>query len=191
MDSTPDGRGPKRPNEESAKLVPIQGMGVSTTGAAIPARFERQLRGTAMRRRGNEANWVAVAKVHGLTGIRQTYGDVVAEELLREVSGVLRSSLREADKLSPIGREEYGIILAAPGGEEATAVLRRLVREVQAAAKHDSRWRAATLSAGLAPLWTQEPGEIIDSARRALARAEQRGGGLVMMSTAAGARAPG
>ena len=185
MDANPDGRNPKRPKEEPANLVRIQGMGVSTSGAAIPARFEHQLRGAAMRRRANEANWVAVAKVHGLTGIRQTYGDVVAEELLREVSGVLRSSLREADKLSPIGREEYGIILNAPGGEEAAAVLRRLVREVRAAAKHDSRWRAATLSAGLAPLWAQEPVEIVDSARRALERAEQRGGGLVIMSTAA------
>ena len=140
------------------------------------------MRGAAHRRRGTERPWVAVAKVNGVADIRAQHGDPAAEEFLRSTASALRAGLRESDKLAPVGREEYGIILDAPRGDEAVAGLERLVADVRDLASRDRRWAAGSLSVGVAPLWSDEPEAILDRARRALARAQKHGGGVVMMA---------
>jgi GGDEF domain-containing protein len=159
----------------------------SISGAAgaspMPPRFERQLRGAARRRRGGDNPWVAVAKVDGVEAIRARHGDVAAEEFLRATASVLRSSLRDTDKLAPVGRQEYGIILDAARGDDVVAGLERLVKNVRELAGRDHRWSGGSLSVGVAPLWEDEPEVILERARGAVERAEIRGHGLVMMAT--------
>jgi len=166
-------------------VVAISGAELGGTGTAIPPRFERQLRGAAQRRRGTEHPWVAVTRVNGVGEIRRRYGDPAAEEFLRSTASALRSSLRESDKLSPVGRGEYGIVLDAPSGDDVLAGLERLVKQVRELAGRDHRWRGGSLSVGVAPMWTDEPAEILERARGALERAQRRGGGQVMMATSA------
>jgi GGDEF domain-containing protein len=125
-----------------------------------------------------------VVRVDGVDGIRKQYGDPAAEEFLRGTASVLRSTLRESDKLAPVGRAEYGILLDAPSGDDAVAGLERLVAKVRELAGRDHRWSGGSLSVGVAPLWTDEPAEIIGRARAALERSEKHGGGQVMMATA-------
>jgi GGDEF domain-containing protein len=158
-------------------------MPIGGTEAAIPRRFERQLRGAARRRRGSENPWVAVASVNGIEAIRERYGDPAAEEFLRGTASALRSSLRDSDKLAPVGRERYGIILDAPRGDDVIAGLERLVQNVRDLAGRDHRWSEGSLSVGVAPLWTDEPAAILECARNALERAEKHGHGSVMMAT--------
>jgi GGDEF domain-containing protein len=169
--------------EGQSNVVAVSGTPLGGSGAAIPPRFERQLRGAARRRRGAEHPWVAVAKVNGVAEIRRQYGDPAAEEFLRGTASALRSSLRESDKLSPVGREEYGIVLDAPSGDDVLAGLERLIKNVRELAGRDHRWKGGSLSVGVTPMWTDEPTAILERARAALERAQRRGGGQVMMAT--------
>jgi GGDEF domain-containing protein len=177
--------GSKRAGEgtgRSPDLTTVGGIPLGGAGAALPPRFERQLRGAGRGRRGHDSAWLAVAKVKGVGQIRSEYGDPAAEEFLRGTASVLRSSLRESDKLAPVGREEYGIILDAPGGEDVLAGLERLVRNVRELAGRDRRWSVGALSVGITPVSGDEPGAILERARAALGRAANEGGGAVVMS---------
>jgi GGDEF domain-containing protein len=169
---------------ELSRIVGIPEPPSTESAVAIPPRFARQLEGAARRRRGTESPWVAVARVDGVDAIRDEWGDPAAEEFLRATASVLRASLRESDKLSPVGRAEYGIIVDAPSGDDVVAGLERVVRNVRELAGRDHRWTGGSLCVGVAPLWTDEPPVILDRARQALERGEQHGGGQVMMATA-------
>jgi GGDEF domain-containing protein len=128
--------------------------------------------------------WVAVARVDGVDAIRERWGDPAAEEFLRSTASALRASLRESDKLSPVGRAEYGIILDAPSAEAVVAGLERLVRNVAGLAERDHRWSSGSLCVGVTALETGNPGVILDRARSAVELGEQRGGGQVAMASA-------
>jgi GGDEF domain-containing protein len=179
----PNSQGRRNGPEREPKVIALSGMSLGGAGAAIPPRFERQLRGTAKRRRGPESPWIAVAKVNGVAEIRTEYGDPAAEGFLRGTASVLRSSLRESDRLSPVGREEYGIILDAHHSDDVIAGLERLVQNVRELAGRDRRWSVGSLSVGVAPLRSDDPAAMLERARSALAQALERGGSLVVMST--------
>ncbi len=172
-------------DERQPKVVAVSGLPLGWAGTSIPPRFERQLRGAARRRRGGESHWVAVARVNGVTEIRKEHGDPAAEEFLRGTASVLRTSLREADKLAPVGREEYGIILGAPRGDDVVTGLERLVDSVRALTGRDWRWSGGSLSIGVTPLGSDEPAAVLERARAALEQATQRGSSVVMTSTEA------
>jgi GGDEF domain-containing protein len=171
--------------ERQPKVVAVSGLPLGGAGASIPPRFERQLRGTGQRRRGDESHWVAVAKVHGVTEIRKVHGDPAAEEFLRGTASVLRTSLREADKLAPVGPGEYGIILGAPSGDDVLIGLERLVEGVRALSGRDWRWSGGTLSIGVAPLSGDEPAAVLERARTALGKAGECDDSVVMMGAQA------
>ena len=84
---------------------------------------------------------------------------------------MLRTSLREADKLAPVGPGEYGIILGAPSGDDVLIGLERLVEGVRALAGRDWRWSGGTLSIGVAPLSGDDPAAVLERARTALGKA--------------------
>jgi GGDEF domain-containing protein len=177
----------KRPSTSGADLARMVGVskpGPEKPDVTVPPRFARHLEGAARRRRGNETPWVAVVRVDGVDAIRDEWGDPAAEEFLRSTASVLRASLRESDKLSPVGRAEYGIILDSPSGEAAIAGLERLVRDVAQLAGRDHRWSPGSLCVGVTPLKTHQAAEVLDRARRALEHGERRGGGRVTMAAA-------
>jgi GGDEF domain-containing protein len=183
MDPNPQHAGS---DERRPEVVAVSGLPLGGAGAAIPPRFERQLRGAARGRRGSESHWVAVAKVNGVTEMRKVHGDPAAEEFLRGTGSVLRTSLREADKLAPVGRGEYGIILAASRGDDVLTGLERLVEGVRTLAGRDRRWSGGSLSIGVTPLWSDDPPAVLERARTALGQAGESADSVVMMS----ARAP-
>src|SRR3954447_7727318 len=138
----------KRPSASDSDLERIVGVThprPQAPGGAIPPRFARHLEGAARRRRGNEAPWVAVVRVEGVDAIRDRWGDPAAEEFLRATASALRASLRESDKLSPVGRAEYGIIMDVANTGDAVAGLKRLVRNVAELAGRDHRWSEGSL----------------------------------------------
>lgn len=141
--------------------------------------FEEDLSGAAQRRRGGENPWVAVAEVEGL----EELGPEAAEEVLRAVAVRVHDVLRAGDKMARIGERRLGLIVDAPSGEEAIIALERIEREVRDLAASARRWPEARVRAGLAPLWHQDPGDALDEATRALARARAPGGHSVQMST--------
>jgi GGDEF domain-containing protein len=151
-------------------------------GAAIPPRLARHMEGVARRRRGNETPWVAVVRVQGVDAIRDRWGDPAAEEFLRATASALRASLRESDKLSPVGRVEYGVILDAPSAKHVMAGLGRLVSTVAELAARDHRWDGGSLHAGVALLDSADVAEVLNRARGALERVERQGGEPVMLA---------
>ena len=146
----------------------------------VPPRFARHLEGAAHRRRGAERPWVAVARVDGVDEIREQWGDPAAEEFLRSVASAMRASLRESDKLSPVGRSEYGIVMDAPSPDDAVAGLERLVRNVAELVARDHRWSGGSLCIGVTPLETPDANATLGRAREALKRGD--GAGVTMAS---------
>jgi GGDEF domain-containing protein len=176
----------KRPSTGGTDVTKIVGDPNPRGGeshVSVPPRFARHLEGAARRRRGNETPWVAVVRVDGVDAIREQWGEPAAEEFLRSTASALRASLRESDKLSPVGRAEYGIIMDSPSPEDAVAGLKRLVHTVAELAGRDHRWAEGSLCVGLTPLVTPEATTILSRARDALDRGEQRGGGQVVVVT--------
>lgn len=170
-------------DERRPQVVAVSALPLGGAGASIPPRFERQLRGAARGRRGGESHWVAVARVNGVTEIRKVHGDPAAEEFLRGTASELRTSLREADKLAPVGRAEYGMILAAARGEDVVTGLKRLAEGVRALAGRDRRWSGGSLSIGVTPLGGDDPAAVLERARTALGHAGERGDPVVLEST--------
>ena len=173
----------KRESTDVANIVGGSKPGRNEADVAVPPRFARHLEGAAQRRRGNETPWVAVVRVDGVDAIREQWGDPAAEEFLRSTASALRASLRESDKLSPVGRAEYGIIMDVATSEYAVAGLKRLVRNVAELAGRDHRWSEGSLCIGLTPLVTPDATTILTRARDALERGERRGGEQVTVAT--------
>src|SRR3954453_3061757 len=168
---------PRTSGQDVAGIVGVSGANPRAENLpAVPPRFARHLEGAAHRRRGDERPWVAVARVDGVDEIRAEWGDPAAEEFLRSVASAIRSSLRESDKLSPVGRAEYGIILDAPSAEHVIAGLGRLVSTVTELAARDHRWDGRSLHAGVTRLDSAGAAEVLNRARAALERAERQGG---------------
>src|SRR4051812_38244973 len=165
-----------------AKIVGVSKPDGLEGQVAVPPRFARHLEGAAQRRRGNETPWVAVVRVDGVDAIRDRWGDPAAEEFLRATASALRASLRESDKLSPVGRAEYGVILDAPSAEQVMAGLGRLVSTVTELAARDHRWDGGSLHAGVAQLDSADVAEVLNRARGALERVERQGGEPVMLA---------
>jgi GGDEF domain-containing protein len=178
-----------RPSPSGEDLARIVGVSPSNPGeeaTEVPPRFARHLEGAAHRRRGGERPWVAVARVDGVEGMREQWGDPAAEEFLRSVASAMRSTLRESDKMSPVGRAEYGIILDAPSGDDVVAGLERLVRNVANLAGRDHRWSDGSLRVGVAPLDSPDAATMLARARAAVASGERPGGRSVTMAGAQG-----
>jgi GGDEF domain-containing protein len=178
---------PRRSGPDVARIVGISGSNPRVENLpAAPPRFARHLKGAAHRRRGDERPWVAVARVAGVDEIRHEWGDPAAEEFLRSVASAMRASLRESDKLSPVGRAEYGIIIDAPSADDVMAGLERLIRNVAELAERDRRWTGGSLCVGVTPLESQDAAATLSRAREALDRAERQGGTRVAMAGASG-----
>jgi GGDEF domain-containing protein len=178
---------PRTTGKDVERIVGVSGSSPRREDVpSVPPRFARHLEGAAHRRRGGEQPWVAVARVDGVDEIREVWGDPAAEEFLRSVASALRSSLRESDKLSPVGRAEYGVILDAPSADDVMAGLERLVRKVADLAGRDRRWGGGSLYVGVTQLDSPDAGAILGRARDAVERGERQGGARVTMVGAAG-----
>jgi len=146
--------------------------------------FQDSVRGAAQRRRGNENPWVGAATLEGLGDVVAEHGVEARAQVLTIMAGRLSDSMREGDKLARIGESLFGLIVDAPTGDEAMAAFERMVTAVRRLAAKDRRWSDVRLTVGVAMLWGEEPYEAMARARDALLRARERGGGMVMMSTA-------
>ena len=179
----------KRPRPagwDIARIAGVPGSNPRDEDPAIPPRFARHLEGAAHRRRDGDMPWVAVARIDGVDDMRDDWGDPAAEEFLRAVASAMRASLRESDKLSPVGRAEYGIILDAPSEDDVMAGLERLIRGVAELAGRDHRWSGGSLCVGVTPLDTPDAAAILIRAREAVATGQRLGGAQVTMVGAPG-----
>jgi GGDEF domain-containing protein len=152
------------------------------TGLRGLAAFEEALRGAANRRRGGEHPWVAVAGLDGMSPVVAHSGAEAADVLTRLVADRLRDSLRGGDQLARIAPTEFGLIVDAPFGDEATAALERVARAIRDMIATDARWKGAVVTIGLSPLWSETPQVALTRARDGLESARRMRPGSVAVS---------
>ena len=133
-------------------------------------------------RRYDGAGALLMIDVDGLAHINETAGARAGDDVLRAVASVLRERLRDADLLSRLGGDEFGVVL---GEVDATAARGLAVELAEAIARHPDTVAGASkpielgASIGVA-LFADEgstPEDLFMHADQALAEAKEAGRG--------------
>lgn len=113
---------------------------------------------------------VAILDLDEFKQINDTRGHLVGDEMLVQVSGILKNNVRKEDIAVRFGGDEFALVLPEVGEEGATAMVTRLARAVQ-------ERTGITLSVGMAlfPRDAALPEELIAAADTALIMAKGRG----------------
>ncbi len=106
------------------------------------------------------------------------FGHLVGDVILREVAGILKSNLREIDIIGRYGGEEFAIVLAGTGREEAFQAAERIRESIEAGVfKAYDEVVSTTVSIGVSvfPDDGVDVESLIESADRALYKAKETG----------------
>jgi diguanylate cyclase (GGDEF)-like protein len=71
--------------------------------------------------RGTVLSWVLVAEVGNLGEIRESYGEAMADLILKDVSEAWRATVRRTDHLGRTGESSFGTVLVGCKGPEGAA----------------------------------------------------------------------
>lgn len=126
-----------------------------------------------------EAFTLAIADIDGFKDINRGFGHSTGDALLQAVAGRLRRCVREADTVSRLGGDEFGLILAGAGTREAAAkVLGDIVALSSAPVRLECGEVAAKLSVGacLFPADGTDADELRGRADSAMLAAKRAGG---------------
>jgi diguanylate cyclase len=78
----------------------------------------------------NRQNSVALIDIDHFKSINDTYGHIIGDNVLKQLSGALKASLRETDMAGRYGGDEFCVILPDTTLAQATDILERLRRTV-------------------------------------------------------------
>ena len=113
--------------------------------------------------------------------INDTYGHVAGDRVLKELSTLLKSSVRKIDTVARFGGEEFAVLLPDTNMEHGVAIMDRLRLSVE---KHEflideeGNTASVTISVGistLSPGWPMDKSALIKGADEALYRAKETG----------------
>jgi diguanylate cyclase (GGDEF)-like protein len=113
-------------------LVNIDGL----TGCGNHRWFHEQLEERV--REAARNHWplgMLVLDVDNFKSVNDVHGHPVGDTLLERVGGVLRDTARAGDVVGRLGGDEFGMLLARAGTEEATSVARRIQRDLEDASE--------------------------------------------------------
>ncbi|MCM8900741.1 GGDEF domain-containing protein [Caldicoprobacter algeriensis] len=120
---------------------------------------------------------LAMVDLDNFKSINDSYGHIVGDEILKEVSSIIKKSLREEDVVMRYGGEEFVILLPGTDGSSALNPLERIRRRIENAELSEFKLKI-TVSIGGAvypddrPL---EPDELIKFADAAMYEAKKEG----------------
>jgi diguanylate cyclase (GGDEF)-like protein len=108
--------------------------------------------------------------------INDEFGHLLGDEVLRQVSSLMRQSIRKVDLLCRYGGEEFVVIAPATKGPNAVALAEKL-RKAIAQYPFPGVPRPVTISAGVAefPIHGETRDALVGAADAALYRAKQQG----------------
>jgi diguanylate cyclase (GGDEF)-like protein len=69
-------------------------------------------------KRGNLTSWVLVAWMRDLDSVRRSYGDAMADLLMKDVAEVLSGTIRRTDYVGRVGANQFGVVLVGCKGPE-------------------------------------------------------------------------
>lgn len=92
--------------------------------------------------------------------VNDTCGHIAGDELLRQLSTLLKSAVREADTLARLGGDEFGLLLMSCSLNDAEGIVDNLLEKIRnfRFIWHDKAFTVG-LSAGLVPI-TAESGDV-------------------------------
>ena len=176
----------------------LQGLGLALNNALVHDRLQRlaaldPLTGIYNRRfglgrlqeefsravRGSTPLGLLMLDIDHFKAVNDTYGHLVGDRLLKSVSSIVRSSLRQGDVLLRYGGEEFLIVLPGASATDIRLVGERLRKSVEESALADGdKSVRVTLSAGGAVYPNENVGSgdaLIELADEALYRAKHAG----------------
>lgn len=150
----------------------------STWESFMHTEFERHFR------YGSEAALVMLDIDH-FKVINDTFGHMVGDEVIRQVTSLIKFNLRQPDIAGRYGGEEFALILPETDQEGAECFAERIRTVVeQQPLKCLDQTVQVTVSLGIAP-WTavyQEPAQWLDAADQALYAAKRGGRNRVVVA---------
>ncbi|MCK0197722.1 sensor domain-containing diguanylate cyclase [Ancylobacter sp. 6x-1] len=146
------------------------------TGLWNRRRFEQEAV-SEVARRGRSGLSLVLIDIDNFKVINDTHGHPVGDEVLREVSRRLETSLRSNDLLARIGGEEFAVLLPGVEPDDAADICGRLLGAIaDVPINVNGQSLAVTVSIGCASLdGIDDSGELIARADRALYRAKAAG----------------
>jgi diguanylate cyclase (GGDEF)-like protein len=111
--------------------------------------------------------------------VNDRYGHLAGSEVLRRLSRVLQDCIRQVDTLARYGGDEFTVLLADTGSEEAMAIAERIRRTVEETLFEGGRGTPIrlTISIGVAayPQHATDRDSLLDTADKAMYRAKSLG----------------
>jgi diguanylate cyclase (GGDEF)-like protein/PAS domain S-box-containing protein len=101
------------------------------TGLMNRREFERCLNRVMASRSGHESHRLLYLDLDQFKIVNDTCGHVVGDALLRQISALLRSKVRELDTVARLGGDEFGILLEHCSKEQACRVANELRQAIQ------------------------------------------------------------
>ncbi|WP_288440703.1 diguanylate cyclase [uncultured Pseudomonas sp.] len=120
---------------------------------------------------------VALIDIDHFKSINDTFGHVVGDCVLRQISEALKRNLRDADRAGRYGGDEFCVILTAAGEAQAWQAMERLREDVASYRNPALPHLRISLSIGIAPFnaGLQSPEHWLEQADKALYSAKHRG----------------
>jgi diguanylate cyclase (GGDEF)-like protein/PAS domain S-box-containing protein len=155
------------------------------TGLVNRAEFERRLARTLAGPAEDRAEHaLGFLDLDGFKRVNDTCGHLAGDELLRQLSELMRQRMRSRDTLARLGGDEFGILLEhCPLGRAAR--IAEEMREAICAHRfvHDGETYAVGVSIGLVPVRPdgRDPTDLLREADSACYLAKQRGGSRIQL----------
>ena len=135
-------------------------------------------------RRHQEYFSFAVLDLDHFRLVNDTFGHAVGDAVLVQVSTICKKLLKPEDSFFRLGGEEFGILLANTGLQDALPVMERILREIkETPVEAEGHSVKVTASIGLTEYWPGEESfdEIILRADNALNEAKEAGRNVVIV----------
>ncbi len=167
-----------------AKELAHQATHDPLTGLVNRSEFERRLaRALAGTEGGRAEHALCFLDLDGFKAVNDTCGHLAGDELLQQLSGVMRDRMRGRDTLARLGGDEFGVLLEHCGLVRAARVADNLQEAIRG---HRFTWGEATyqvgVSIGIVPIRAGgRPREVLRAADSACYAAKRAGGGRVQV----------
>jgi diguanylate cyclase (GGDEF)-like protein len=165
-------------------LLVAQSRVDSKTGLLNVSTWEREAEAELSRAiRMRTASAVAMVDIDHFKRVNDTYGHLVGDRVLKAVATALKGQLRDYDRAGRFGGEEFVLLLAQSGEDEASGIAERLRKHIGALAvpvddRPDAPCVSVTISIGVAAMERGENHQLTDlltAADSSLYRAKQAG----------------
>jgi diguanylate cyclase (GGDEF)-like protein/PAS domain S-box-containing protein len=121
---------------------------------------------------------VLIIDIDDFKSISDTFGFNVGDNVLKEVAGILSTSIREGDTVARLGGDDFGVLLTdIAHSKDVILVVEKIMKNVSQPIKFDGKEIILTLSMGISvyPGDGEEAPELTRNADLALSKAKQRG----------------